>query len=344
MHINDLLKLSVERKASDLHISAGESPMVRIDGDLIRLEFPPLKQEEAQAFVLQMMNIPQREIYKQQLEIDFSYTIENLARFRVNAFNQFRGSSAAIRSIPLNTPTLEEVEMDETVLKDLCNLRNGLVLLTGPTGSGKSTTLAALIDYINRVSDKHLHIITIEDPIEYVFKGMDCLIQQREAGRHTHGFNEALRSALREDPDIIMVAEMRDLETIRLALTAAETGHLVFSTLHTNNAAKSVYRIVDAFPPGEKTLIRSMLAESLRAVVAQTLLKKPDGGRRPLSEIMICNNAVKNLIREDKIAQIYSVIQSGKMEGMRTFEQHLTELLMKGEIANADAHTLDFSL
>lgn len=340
MKIDDLLKTTVERGASDLHISAGESPMIRIDGDLERLDFPPLSKEEAFSLVTQMMAEPQKAIYETQLEIDFSYTVNNLERFRVNAFNQFRGASAAIRHVAAETPTLESLELVEPVFKDLCSLRNGLVLLTGPTGSGKSTTLAAMVDYINRVSEKRLHILTIEDPIEYVFKDANCLVQQREAGFHTLGFSQALRSALREDPDIIMVAEMRDLETIRLALTAAETGHLVFSTLHTNGAAKSVYRIVDAFPSGEKALIRSMLSESLKAVIAQTLLKKPGGGRRSVTEIMLCNNAVRNLIREDKIAQIYSVMQSSRAEGMRTFEQHLTDLIMRGAVVDPAAGSI----
>ncbi len=333
MNIQDLLKITVDREASDLHISAGESPMIRIDGDLIRLDFPPLTKEEALSLVNQMMTESQKAVYETQLEIDFSFTLDNnAARFRVNAFNQFRGASAAIRYVTAEIPTLDELDLNEPIFKELCNLKNGLVLLTGPTGSGKSTTLASMVDYINRVSQKKEHILTIEDPIEYVFKNENCLIQQREAGHHTLGFSQALRSALREDPDIIMVAEMRDLETIRLALTAAETGHLVFSTLHTNSAAKSVYRIVDAFPTGEKALIRSMLSESLKAVIAQTLMKKPNGGRRSATEIMLCNNAVKNLIREDKIAQIYSVIQSSRSEGMRTFEQHVTDLLMDGAV------------
>lgn len=334
MNIQDLLRTTVERGGSDLHISAGESPMIRLDGDLNRLDIPALSREDALSLITQMMNDSQKAIYETQLEIDFSYTMENFSRFRVNAFNQFRGASAAIRCVDAKIPTLEELDLHEPIFKELCGLRNGLVLLTGPTGSGKSTTLASMVDYINRVSQERLHILTIEDPIEYVFKDENCLIQQREAGFHTLGFGQALRSALREDPDIIMVAEMRDLETIRLALTAAETGHLVFSTLHTNSAAKSVYRIVDAFPAGEKALIRSMLSESLKAVIAQTLMKRPGGGRRSVTEIMLCNSAVKNLIREDKIAQIYSVIQSSRSDGMRTFEQHLTDLLMNGAVVD----------
>lgn len=341
MRVDDLLRIAVEREASDLHISAGESPMIRIDGDLVRLDYPPLSKEDALSLVTQMMTESQKATYTTQLEIDFSYTIPDLARFRVNAFNQFRGASAAIRHVSTKIPTLEDLDLNEPVFKDLCSLRNGLVLLTGPTGSGKSTTLAAMVDYINRVSNKREHILTIEDPIEYLFKDENCLIQQRETGYHTLGFSQALRSALREDPDIIMVAEMRDLETIRLALTAAETGHLVFSTLHTNSASKSVYRIVDAFPSGEKALIRSMLAESLRAVIAQTLLKKPGGGRRSVTEIMLCNNAVKNLIREDKIAQIYSVIQSSRGEGMRTFEQHLTDLISRGAVVDVTQTSIE---
>jgi twitching motility protein PilT len=273
MNIQELLTIMIERKASDLHISAGEAPMVRVDGDLCRLDYPPLSKEDAKALATEMMNDAQKAKFEEELEIDFSYTIENVARFRVNTFNHFRGAGAAIRHVSMHVPSLEELDLHEPIFKKLCGLKNGLILLTGPTGSGKSTTLAAMVDYINRVSNKREHIITIEDPIEYVFKNENCLIQQREAGLHTLGFSQALRSALREDPDIIMVAEMRDLETIRLALTAAETGHLVFSTLHTNGAAKSIYRIVDAFPTGEKALIRSMLSESLRGSSAN-LIKK----------------------------------------------------------------------
>lgn len=332
MEIKELLQVCVERKASDLHISAGEVPMIRVDGDLYRLDYPAMTPDQSMQIANDVMNDEQRMTFEKEWELDFSYTLGDISRFRMNAFKQYRGISIAARAIPFTTPTMEEMDLVEPIFKELCNSRNGIILMTGPTGSGKSTTLAAMINYINSESNKREHILTIEDPIEYIFHSKNCLIQQRETGEHTRGFSNALRSALREDPDIIMVAEMRDLETIRLALTAAETGHLVFSTLHTSSASKSVYRIVDAFPSGEKALIRSMLSESLRAVVAQTLLKKPGGGRRPVTEIMLCNNAIKNLIREDKIAQIYSAMQSGRSEGMRTFEQHFAELVARNEV------------
>lgn len=273
-----------------------------------------------------IMSDSQKKELQENLEIDFSYSDPKLAIFRVNAYHQRRGLSAAFRLIPFELPTFEDLEVP-ALLKDFAVFPNGLIIITGPTGSGKSTTLAAMINYINEESGKRLHVITIEDPIEYVFENKNCLIDQREVGRDTKAFNVALRSALREDPDIIMVGEMRDLETIRLALTAAETGHLVFATMHTNSAAKSIDRIIDAFPPGEKDMIRAMIAESLRAIVSQRLMLKPKGGMRPAVEIMVCTPAIRNLIREHKIPQIYSAIQTGRQHGMQTMEQHIEEMV-----------------
>jgi len=280
------------------------------------------------------MNDKQRKGYEEHLESDFSFEISGLARFRVNAFVQNRGAAAVFRTIPSKVLTMEKLGMGE-VFKKISNNPRGLVAVTGPTGSGKSTTLAAMIDYIN--STKYEHILTIEDPIEFVHESKKSLINQREVYRDTHGFNEALRSALREDPDIILVGELRDLETIRLALTAAETGHLVFGTLHTTSAAKTIDRIVDVFPAAEKAMVRSMLSESLQAVVSQTLLKKVGGGRVAAHEIMIGTSAIRNLIREDKIAQMYSAIQTGQSVGMQTLDQCLKGLVQKGLVDRAEA-------
>lgn len=332
MQLDELLQKTVERDATDLHISSGESPMIRVDGDLLRLDHPPLDNDSLTVLLSGIMNDLQRKRFEKSFEVDFSYTLSSLSRFRVNVFQQERGISAAFRTIPFTPPTFEELDMPDEVLRQVCRYPNGLVLVTGPTGTGKSTTLAAMIQYLNMCGSIRKHIITIEDPIEYLFTSHDCLIQQRESGKHTEGFDQALRSALREDPDILMVGEMRDIETIRLALTAAETGHLVFATLHTSNASKSVYRIVDAFPPGEKELVRAMLAESLRAVVSQALMKCPNGGRRAAQEVMICTPAIRNLIREDKIPQIYSMLQTGRDVGMRSMEQHVQELLVANKI------------
>ncbi|MDF1655206.1 MAG: type IV pilus twitching motility protein PilT [Coxiellaceae bacterium] len=323
MTLDELLKITVERNASDLHLSVGESPVVRIDGTLERLDDPELTQEQLLGMIEGILNDGQQKVYHDELETDLSYSIENLARFRVNVFHQQRGVAAVFRVIPDEIPTFEALRLPE-ILHSLCALPNGLLLVTGPTGSGKSTTLAAMVDSINE--KYHHHIITIEDPIEFTYHNKNCLINQREVKKDTLSFNAALRSVLREDPDIILVGELRDLETIRLALTAAETGHLVLATLHTNSAAKTIDRLIDVFPTGEKDMIRAMLSESLRAVIAQTLLKRIGGGRIAAQEIMICTPAIRNLIRENKIPQIYSAIQTGKAVGMRTMEQHLVEL------------------
>ncbi len=328
MNINELLELTVKKSASDLHLPSGDSPMLRIDGELNRLDKPVLDPKILEKTLFEILTEEQKKIFEENKEVDFSYEIPKLARFRVNVFMQSRGISAAFRLIPIEIPTMEKLHLPET-FKKMCNFDNGIVIVTGPTGSGKSTTLAAMIDYINQTSGEHEHIITIEDPIEFIYENANCLIQQREVGKETKSFNNALRAALRQDPDIILVGEMRDLETIQLALTAAETGHLVFATMHTNSASKSIDRIIDAFPGGEKEMIRTMLAEALRAVIAQTLLKRPQGGRIAAHEIMICTPAIRNLIREHKIAQIFSVIQTGQQLGMHTMEQNIKELAQK---------------
>ncbi|AKH20600.1 type IV pilus twitching motility protein PilT [Sedimenticola thiotaurini] len=336
MDIAELLAFSVKHEASDLHISAGLPPMIRVDGDIRRINVPALDHKIVHGLVYDIMNDKQRKDYEEFLETDFSFEIPGLARFRVNAFNQDRGASAVFRTIPSKVLTLEDLGCPET-FKDIVNVPRGLVLVTGPTGSGKSTTLAAMMDYKN--DNEYAHILTIEDPIEFVHTSKKCLINQREVHRDTLGFAEALRSALREDPDIILVGELRDLETIRLALTAAETGHLVFGTLHTSSAAKTIDRIIDVFPAGEKSMVRSMLSESLRSVIAQTLLKKVGGGRTAAWEIMVGTPAIRNLIREDKVAQMYSAIQTGQAHGMQTLDQHLQELVKKGVISRLDARS-----
>jgi twitching motility protein PilT len=336
MDITELLAFSAKQNASDLHLSAGLPPMIRVDGDVRRINLPPLEHREVHSLIYEIMNDRQRRDYEEFLETDFSFEVPGVARFRVNAFNHNRGAGAVFRTIPSKILSLEDLGMGQ-VFRDISMLPRGLVLVTGPTGSGKSTTLAAMIDFIN--DHKFEHILTIEDPIEFVHESKKCLINQREVHRDTHGFNEALRSALREDPDIILVGELRDLETIRLALTAAETGHLVFGTLHTTSAAKTIDRVVDVFPGDEKSMVRSMLSESLQAVISQTLLKKPEGGRVAAHEIMIGTPAIRNLIREDKVAQMYSSIQSGASMGMQTMDQCLKVLLHK-RLVNRDAARL----
>ena len=313
MDITELLAFSAKQGASDLHLSAGLPPMIRVDGDVRRINLPPMEHKEVHGLIYDIMNDKQRKDYEEFLETDFSFEVPGVARFRVNAFNQNRGSGAVFRTIPSKVLTMEDLGMGQ-VFKDIASVPRGLVLVTGPTGSGKSTTLAAMIDYIN--DSRYEHILTIEDPIEFVHESKKCLLNQREVHRDTLGFNEALRSALREDPDIILVGELRDLETIRLALTAAETGHLVFGTLHTTSAAKTIDRVVDVFPAEEKSMVRSMLSESLQAVISQTLMKKMGGGRIAAHEIMIGTSAIRNLIREDKIAQMYSAIQTGGSLGL----------------------------
>jgi len=334
MDITELLAFSVKNKASDLHLSAGLPPMIRVDGDVRRINVPPLEHKTVHALVYDIMNDKQRKDFEEFLETDFSFELPDIARFRVNAFNHNRGAGAVFRTIPSKILTLEELGCP-SVFRDISDQPRGIVLVTGPTGSGKSTTLAAMIDYKN--DTEHGHILTIEDPIEFVHESKKCLVNQREVHRDTLGFSEALRSALREDPDIILVGEMRDLETIRLALTAAETGHLVFGTLHTSSAAKTIDRIIDVFPAAEKGMVRSMLSESLRAVIAQTLLKKIGGGRVAAHEIMIGTPAIRNLIREDKVAQMYSAIQTGQQFGMQTLDQCLHDLLQRGIISKQDA-------
>ena len=310
--------------------------MIRVDGDIRRINVDPMEHKKVHGLIYDIMNDKQRKDYEEFLESDFSFEIPGLARFRVNAFVQNRGAAAVFRTIPSTVLTMEQLGMGE-VFKKISNNPRGLIAVTGPTGSGKSTTLAAMIDYIN--SNKYEHILTIEDPIEFVHESKKSLINQREVHRDTHGFNEALRSALREDPDIILVGELRDLETIRLALTAAETGHLVFGTLHTTSAAKTIDRIVDVFPAAEKGMVRSMLSESLQAAVSQTLLKKIGGGRVAAHEIMIGTSAIRNLIREDKIAQMYSAIQTGASVGMQTLDQCLKELVAKGLVDRNEARS-----
>lgn len=334
MDITELLAFSAKQGASDLHLSAGLPPMIRVDGDVRRINLPALSHKEVHGLVYDIMNDKQRKDYEEFLETDFSFEVPGVARFRVNAFNQNRGAGAVFRTIPSKVLTMDQLGMGE-VFKNLANVPRGIVLVTGPTGSGKSTTLAAMIDYIN--DNKHDHILTIEDPIEFVHEPKKSLINQREVHRDTLGFNESLRSALREDPDVILVGEMRDLETIRLALTAAETGHVVFGTLHTTSAAKTIDRIVDVFPANEKSMVRSMLSESLQGVISQALLKRVGGGRVASHEIMIGTPAIRNLIREDKVAQMYSAIQTGASYGMVTMDQSLKNLLARGLITREGA-------
>ncbi len=334
MDITELLAFSVQHKASDLHLSSGVSPMIRVDGDVRRVNIPALESKDVNSLVYDIMNDNQRKDYEQNLEVDFSFEVPNLARFRVNAFNTSRGPAAVFRTIPSTVLSLEELGAPD-IFKDISDKPRGLVLVTGPTGSGKSTTLAAMVDYIN--NNKHHHILTIEDPIEFVHLNKLSLINQREVHRDTHSFKAALRSALREDPDVILVGELRDLETIRLAMTAAETGHLVFGTLHTTSAPKTIDRIIDVFPGEEKDMVRSMLSESLQAVISQTLVKKVGGGRVAAHEIMLGIPAIRNLIREDKIAQMYSAIQTGAMHGMQTMDQCLKNLVNRGLITAQDA-------
>ncbi len=334
MDITELLAFSAKQGASDLHLSADLPPMIRVDGDVRRINLPALAHKEVHALVYEIMNDKQRKDFEEFLETDFSFEVPGVARFRVNAFNHNRGAGAVFRTIPSKVLTMDQLGMGQ-VFKDLSNIPRGIVLVTGPTGSGKSTTLAAMIDSINE--NKYEHILTIEDPIEFVHESKKALVNQREVHRDTLGFNEALRSALREDPDVILVGELRDLETIRLALTAAETGHVVFGTLHTSSAAKTIDRIVDVFPAEEKSMVRSMLSESLQGVIAQTLLKKNGGGRVAAHEIMIGTPAIRNLIREDKIAQMYSAIQTGGAYGMQTMDQCLQNLMAKGLISREAA-------
>ena len=337
MNISQLLAFSVKHQASDLHLSAGLPPMLRVHGEMRRIQAEPLAHARVLALVTGIMNETQREQFDRLLECDFSFELPGLSRFRVNAFNQSSGAAAVLRTIPSRIPTLAELDAP-AILGELALRPRGLVLVTGPTGSGKSTTLAAMVQHLN--DSRHAHILTIEDPIEFVHESRKALVNQREVGPMTHSFAAALRSALREDPDAILVGEMRDLETIRLALTAAETGHLVFGTLHTASAAKTVDRIIDVFPPEEKEMVRTMLSESLQAVVAQTLCRRSDGaGRLAAHEIMVATPAIRNLIREGKVAQIYSAIQTGGALGMKTLDQALADLVRRGLVTPAEART-----
>ncbi len=334
MDIAQLLTFSVKNGASDLHLSAGLPPMIRVDGDVRRINVPPMEHKAVHGMIYDIMNDKQRKDYEEFWETDFSFEIPGLARFRVNAFNHNRGAGAVFRTIPTKILTLEELKCPK-IFARIAEYPRGIVLVTGPTGSGKSTTLAAMVNHKNE--NEYGHILTVEDPIEFVHESKRCLINQREVHRDTLGFNEALRSALREDPDTILVGEMRDLETIRLALSAAETGHLVFGTLHTSSAAKTIDRVVDVFPAAEKDMIRAMLSESLRAVISQTLLKRIGGGRVAAHEIMLGTPAIRNLIRENKIAQMYSAIQTSQGVGMQTLDMSLKDLLSKGLVGKEEA-------
>ncbi len=335
MDISELLAFSVKNGASDLHISAGEAPMIRINGDMTKIKMPVLEDRQVQTMVYDIMNDDQRKHFEEFLDLDFSFALGDIARFRVNCFWQNRGMSAVFRTIPTEVLTLEQLNAPE-LFKELAMMPRGICLVTGPTGSGKSTTLAAMLDYRNEREKGH--ILTVEDPIEFVHQTKNSLISQREVGPHTKSFATALKGALREDPDVILVGEMRDLETIGLALSAAETGHMVFGTLHTSSAPKTIDRIIDVFPAAEKDMIRAMLSESLKAVISQSLLKTADGkGRIAAHEIMLGNPAIRNLIRENKLAQMVSVMQTGQREGMQTLDMCLQELVRKRKITQEAA-------
>lgn len=336
MDITELLAFSAKHKASDLHLSAGMPPLVRVDGELRRLNLPATPSDELRDHLNRIMPDSQRNELETQLEADFSFELPGEGRFRVNVFHQARGVAAVFRLLPVEVPSLESLGLGD-VFSKAAMLPRGLVLVTGPTGSGKTTTLAAMIDHIN--AQRHAHILTLEDPIEMVHHSNNCLVNQREVHRHTRSFSAALRSALREDPDVIMVGELRDLETIRLALTAAETGHLVFATLHTSSAAKTIDRIIDVFPGDEKAMVRAMLSESLQVVIAQVLLKRPGGGRVAAHEVLIATAAVRNLIREGKVSQIYSTMQTGGNLGMQTLDDALAQLVAHHAVDRADAES-----
>ena len=336
MALRKLLELCIERGASDLHLSAGLPPWLRVDGELCEVSMPALSNSQVQTCIEECLDKEQRGRFLAGEEIDLAIDAPELGRFRLNAFLQRNGAGAVFRAIPSRLLTLEQLGMDDTIAR-IAGLPRGLVVVTGPTGSGKSTTLAAMVDHVNR--NRKGHILTIEDPIEFIHESRRCLVTQREARLHTRGFPAALRAALREDPDVILLGELRDPETIRLALTAAETGHLVLATLHTASAIKTVNRIIDVFPAAEKAIVRTQLSESLQAVIAQILLKKTGGGRVAARELLIATNAVRNLVREDRIAQIYSCMQAGAALGMRTLDQSLAEMLTAGSISLAQART-----
>jgi twitching motility protein PilT len=336
MDITQLLGFGVEQGASDCHLSAGEPPMIRIDGDLKKLDYPALNREEVHTLIYDMMNDMQRKVFEESHECDFSFELGQIARFRVNVFLQRKGEGAVFRTIPTKIISLEELGMPP-ILKQLCEKDKGLILVTGPTGSGKSTTLAGMVDYLNNSFEGH--ILTVEDPIEFVHQSKKCLVNQRELGPHTHSFANALKSALREDPDIILVGEMRDLETIQLALTAAETGHIVFGTLHTSSAPKTVDRIIDVFPPNQQAQIRAQFAESIQAVITQTLLKKKTGGRVAALEILTGTTAVRNLIREGKIHQLPGTMQVSQKDGMQTMDMALKDIVARGLVTIEEAQS-----
>ena len=333
--LDKLLSFACQQDASDIHLSAGSPPIFRIHGKLRRLESTVLTGENLRSLFSSLLTEKQKQRLLEDQELDFAYAVPGVARFRTNLFFQLRGEAAAFRTIPERVRTLQELQVPAGVVQ-LCKERKGMVLVTGPTGSGKSTTLAAMLDFINE--HRREHILTIEDPIEYVHKSKNCLINQRELGEHTHSFSNALRSGLREDPDVILVGEMRDLETISLALTAAETGHLVFATLHTMSAAETVNRIVDVFPPQQQRQIRAMFANAVQGIVAQRLLPTKDGrGRVAVHEILIATAAVRNLIREEKSHQLHSAIQTGASYGMQTIDQALMSQVERDVISREEA-------
>jgi twitching motility protein PilT len=336
MEISQLLVFGVEQNASDCHLSAGEPPMLRVDGEIKKLDLPPLSQEEVHGLVFDIMSDVQRKTFQESLECDFSFELKGLARFRVNVFMQRNGEAAVFRTIPTKILSLEALGMPP-VLKQLCEKKRGLILVTGPTGCGKSTTLAAMVNYLNNNFEGH--ILTVEDPIEFVHQSKKCLINQRELGPHTHSFANALRSALREDPDAILVGELRDLETIQLALTAAETGHIVFGTLHTSSAPKTVDRVIDVFPAAQQSQIRTQFAESIEGVITQKLLKKKTGGRIAALEIMTGTTAIRNLIREGKIHQIPGTIQVSQKDGMQSLDMALQSLVARDLVTREEAQS-----
>jgi twitching motility protein PilT len=336
MDVTALLTFAVQSHASDIHLSSGEPPLIRVHGDMKKLEHPPLSREEVHAMVYDILNDGQRKTFEEHLELDFSFDLGEIGRFRVNVFMQQRGESAVFRIIPTEILTLEQLGMPP-ILKRLCDKEKGLVLVTGPTGSGKSTTLAAMLDYLNNIYEGH--IITIEDPIEFLHRSKKCLVNQRELGQHTHSFANALRAVLREDPDIILVGEMRDLETIQLALTAAETGHLVFATLHSPSAPQTVDRVIDVFPAGQQAQIRTQFADAIEAIITQTLCKKKGGGRVAALEVMVATPAVRNLIREGKVHQLLSALQVGQKDGMQTMDMALIDLVNRGQVTTDEAQS-----